>query len=165
MKFRSSVVLFFSVSVFSLGGVFAEDVFKEWTDANFVPCEGIGLHGSGRIKGAASISRTNHGVTVHTLSITSTHPLASWFSSSIDFKNQYGQEKSVTLTDPWYPTIGVPGNKTLVLPQNKTLPITGSKEQMEIIVDSSNTLTINANVVFKLDSGNCTASFSQSWRL
>ena len=165
MKFKPLVVLFFSVSVFSSAGAFAENIFEEWTDVNFVPCEGIGLHGSGKIKGAASISRTSHSVTVHTLSITSVHPLASWFNSSISFKDQSGQEQSVILTDPWYPTIGTPGNITLVLPQNKTLPNTGPKEQMEIFVGSGSKLTINADVVFKLDAGNCAASFNQSWQL
>ena len=147
------------------GNVFGEDVEESWTDFNFVPCEGIGVHGSGKIKAFASITRTNSGITVHTLRITSSHPHASGFSSTIHYKDQSGTDNKVILVHPWYATIGPVGDRSRVLPRNKTHTSSGPKEQMEIFVGSEGKIRISANVIFNLDGGNCAAGFSQDWKL
>lgn len=145
--------------------VAAEDISATWTDFNYVPCEGIGIHGSGKIKARASITRNANSISIKSLQITSSHPQASGFSSNITFIDDAAKKQSITLVAPWYPTIGPQGDKFKVLPRNKTTASPGPSEQTEIFIGDDQSITVIASILFTSANGNCAASFSQNWKL
>lgn len=142
-----------------------ENIREEWSDFNFVPCEGIGIHGSGRIKASAEITRFSDRIVVHTLRVSATHAHANGFSASVSFSDDASNLQKIILVPPWYSTVGPANEMSRVLPRNKTETISGPSEQMEITVDSSGSIEISANVLFSLDGGSCAAGFRTDWTM
>lgn len=140
---------------------------ESWADPNFMLCEGVGIHGSGRVR-VNAIGKTDGNSTklrIFNVSVTNTQ---SSFSASgrIFWNDENGQDQSLNLVQPWYPSISNLGSITLVLPKGTTSDRgPGPWEGQKITVGPNNQVRIEIHTVFSQAQGSCSASFGEVWDL
>lgn len=174
------------------GSAHANQLSKEWTDPNYVPCEGLGLSASGKIKldveythkdgtprqevydpvdgsyvgsiGGDKPSDTITSVTVRT-SYNHVHEPA----ANLTWTNLGGVHRIYYLVKPWYDTIHSADDKDYVLvgeritPELRNVkPITAQGVQ---VIHSGATVTLHVTTRFPQDGGNCVSTFSQDFTM
>lgn len=148
---------------------FAKEVrmSESWADPNFVLCEGVGIHGSGRVA-VTTVGVTNGDVTeLSFFNVSVTNAQTNFrVSGRIHWKDPNGREQSSNLMEPWYKSVSRLGSKTLVLPRVVTSDRgSGPWEARKITVGSDRQVRIEIYTTFSQAGGICSSSFSETWTL
>ena len=136
--------------------VFALSLSTSWSDPNFVICEGLGIHASGRVEVNATGTRNENRMKITNLSVVTKHPTPHNPSGTITYTDPQGNDKSIHLQEPWFTTIAEPGNGSLVLPRVMTSESGPSpSEQRHIEVKRKTAIKITVQVQFSQVGGGC----------
>lgn len=165
----------------------AERFRHTWTDPNWVPCEGIGASGSGRVQlivdyvnagtddcrpsagappcppGTSSISwpRRIRSIAVGTNYLHTHQP-----SARLDYTDPRGRRQTLHLERPWYTSMSGDGWVTLVGRRLPNRPQNWPIHAQQSFETNSGPMTLQVSVHFpQLGGGSCFASFRQVVRL
>lgn len=161
MRVLLTPILLMSLTVPS----YAKLAEKTWTDVNYVPCEGVGIHGTGKITARAETDTKDGFTKMTSLQVSTRYYITSTPSVLIIYRNPQNVRQEIRLVPPWFSTLEDRYTKSRYLPRNKTLPTSSSKEQGAIHIKNGSKIEIIVNTMLKQDGGNCATNFSTEWNL
>ncbi|XOV87615.1 MAG: hypothetical protein ACFHX7_22115 [Pseudomonadota bacterium] len=133
-----------------------ETMTAEWTDLNYVLCEGLGIHGSGRVVVNARGYKSGNTMTIRDISVITKHPQSHLSSAKIYYTKPRGDKTSLNLMEPWFATISEDGSRILVLPRVMTSTERGSPtEQQAIHVRRGTNIELEVHVQFPQVGAGC----------
>ncbi len=172
--FHSLVNIFFLFSFVPAAD--AKTFQKIWLNLNYVPCENMGITGSGTVEltlnytflPAVAGGPTGSAPAIQDIAsifVSPKYPHESDVVGTLKYTNVLNQRQTMSLVKPWYPTIGERDSNQLVMPKFAgTLNLPPQTQQAQIIL-AGTPLTLNLNIRFAQDGGNCFASFEQTFTL
>lgn len=139
----------------------AESRSFSWSDPNYVPCEGLGVLGSGRIDLTAQFASAGDTVTVTQIMVRTQYQFAHEPSGALDYEDPRQGSRTVSLTPPSGPTIGAAGSNDRVL----LLPGRNGRADPPLSVRAGSRLRLSISTVFPQTGGACVASFDETFSL
>lgn len=141
----------------------AKTYTESWSDFNYVPCEGIGIHGSGKVELTSEIIDEGDYYKITAFNIALLHPLGRNPVGKISFNNEKNKKTSVILVKPWFNIISESHKQWLNMPRKTNNG--NSTEQQEIKVRKDSPIEIQVNMQFSHDSGFCSSNFIKIWTI
>ena len=154
----------FAIAVIMLGIVsnsFASVYSNSFSDANFALCEGVGIHGSGRVEVRVEFEKVGSAFKVSDISLIGNYATASSFSAVIEFTNSHNKQQTISLQKPWYSVIQAENSFPLTNPRVMTSPTPGIGDKEVFMIDASGAINIKATTVHSVAGGNCPTAFEQ----
>ncbi|MBW0365840.1 hypothetical protein [Ensifer adhaerens] len=151
-----SLALFVPVKV-----TYAESKSVSWTDANYVPCEGLGATATGKITANVDFASRSGTIKVTRLQIHTEYQHAHEPSANLRFQQPSGAGGNIVMQKAWFDTIGPDDNsQDLFLPRNGSG--SGPAAQTPFEIASGSGILISINTRFPQNGGNCLSSFSET---
>ncbi|WP_287600677.1 hypothetical protein [Thiothrix sp.] len=141
----------------------AKTYTESWSDLNYVPCEGVGIHGSGKVELTSDIIDEGDYYKITAFNIAISHPLGRNPAGKISVTDWKNKKISILLVKPWFNIISEPGKQWINMP--KKANGSHSAEQQEIKVKKDSPIEIQVNVQFSHDSGFCSSNFNKTWTI
>jgi hypothetical protein len=174
-----------SCFVFLLGGFLlissnAESkTFKHtWLNLNYVPCDSMGITGSGTVD--LTMNYTYYPAVVNgptgsapamqffgDFFLNTKYPHESEATGTLTYPLVNGGTGKIYLVKPWYPTIGEADSNLLVMPRvnSANRAFFPPEKQQAQVMPAGGQLKLNISIRFPQEGGNCFASFSQNFTL
>lgn len=139
----------------------AKTYTESWSDFNYVPCEGVGIHGSGKVELISEIIDEGDYYKITVFNIATSHPLGRNPAGKISFTDWKSKKTSVLLVKPWFSTISELNKQWMYMP--KKTNSNNLAEQQEIKVKKDSPIEIQVNMQFANDNGLCASVFNKTW--
>lgn len=139
---------------------------QSWVDLNFVPCEGIGATGTGRVEVSVTYEVDAGAVKVTSFELELQYGSHNFEpSAALQYKQPDGQPARLIMQEPWFSTIRASGDrgKMLYLPRSGSGP--GMAAQTFFRMAAGTDVSVDVSIRFPQDGGSCFARFSEKLSL